>query len=216
MHQGTGGWGLPSRSPKADVGRSWPVRKGQWAGAGSTVRTELASACAFLNRGPCRRRDQPWGWRGRACGAGEVGGAAFQSVWPGFNTLSFLARPRGRPSAPRTLTDILGRRSDYTPPFFLKILYIYFWREGKGKRKRGSETSIGCLSHTPPNWGPDPQPRHMPWLGIKPETFQFADWRSTHGATPARADDPHFTDEQVEAQGLHTLPGATELLGGQG
>ena len=30
----------------------------------------------------------------------------------------------------------------------------------------------GCLSHAP-YWGPSPQPRHVPWLGIKPVTLQF-------------------------------------------
>ena len=44
----------------------------------------------------------------------------------------------------------------------------------------------GCLLHTP-NWGPDPKPRHVPWLGIEPVTFQFAGWRSIHWATPATA-----------------------------
>ena len=38
-----------------------------------------------------------------------------------------------------------------------------------------------------PNWGPGPQPRHVPWLGIKLATFLFAGQRSVHWATPARA-----------------------------
>ena len=36
--------------------------------------------------------------------------------------------------------------------FFFKIFKTYFWREGKGRRKRGGETSMcGCLiaSHVP-------------------------------------------------------------------
>ena len=46
--------------------------------------------------------------------------------------------------------------------FFLKILFIYFWREGKGGRKRGRDTSMcGCLSCAP-YWRPGPQPRHVP------------------------------------------------------
>ena len=49
------------------------------------------------------------------------------------------------------------------------------------------ERYIGrLLSHTP-YWGPGPQPRHMPWPGIKPATFWFAGLHSTHWATPARA-----------------------------
>ena len=36
----------------------------------------------------------------------------------------------------------------------LKILFMYFYREGKGRRKRQRETSMcGCLSHAPPPLG---------------------------------------------------------------
>ena len=71
--------------------------------------------------------------------------------------------------------------------YFVKILFIYFYREGKGRRKRGRETSMcGCLSCAP-YWGPGTQPRHVPWLGIEPVTLWFAGWHSVHWATPARA-----------------------------
>ena len=34
--------------------------------------------------------------------------------------------------------------------FYFKILFIYFYREGKGERKRGREILMcGCLSHAP-------------------------------------------------------------------
>ena len=66
---------------------------------------------------------------------------------------------------------------------FLKVLFIYLFFE----RKRGRETSMcGCLSCTP-NWGPGPQSRHMPWLGIKLATLWFTGQRSIHWSTPARA-----------------------------
>ena len=42
----------------------------------------------------------------------------------------------------------------------------------------------GCLWHAP-YWGPGPQPRHVPWLGIEPVTLWFASWCSVHWATPA-------------------------------
>ena len=49
------------------------------------------------------------------------------------------------------------------------ILFIYFYRG----RKRGREKSVcGCLSSTP-YWEPVPQPRHVPCLGIEPETLWF-------------------------------------------
>ena len=64
--------------------------------------------------------------------------------------------------------------------FFLNILFIYFSREGKGGRKKGRETSVcGCLSHAP-YWGPGPQPRHVPRLGIELVTLCFAVWQSIH------------------------------------
>ena len=71
-----------------------------------------------------------------------------------------------------------------------------YW-ERKGGRKRGEkhrctiDTSIRCLSHAP-DWGPAPQPRHVPWLRIKPVTFQFAVWRSIHWGTPGRVGSPDF------------------------
>ena len=45
---------------------------------------------------------------------------------------------------------------------------------------------IGFFLHSP-NWGPGPEPRHVPWPGIKPVTLWFAGWYSIHWATPARA-----------------------------
>ena len=45
-----------------------------------------------------------------------------------------------------------------------------------------------CLLHTP-TWGPGPQPRHVPWLGIELATLWFTDRHSIHWATPARAKD---------------------------
>ena len=65
-------------------------------------------------------------------------------------------------------------------------LFIYSYREGKGGRKRGKETSVcGFLSCTP-HWGPGMQPRRVPWLGIKPAILWFTGPCSIHWATPAR------------------------------
>ena len=76
--------------------------------------------------------------------------------------------------------------------FYLSIFiflkkYLFILERGKGGRKRGRETSMcGCLQCTP-YWGPDPQPRHVPWLGIQPATLWFAVQNSLYWATPARA-----------------------------
>ena len=59
--------------------------------------------------------------------------------------------------------DSLGATSVVNVPYhaFLKRFYLFF-REWKGERTRGRETSMcGCLSHAP-YWGPGPQPRHVP------------------------------------------------------
>ena len=54
--------------------------------------------------------------------------------------------------------------------FFFKRFYLFIFRG----RNRGRETSMcGCLSCAP-HWGPGPQPRHVPWLGIEPVTLWFA------------------------------------------
>ena len=53
-----------------------------------------------------------------------------------------------------------------------KSIYLFF-RERKGERKRRREILMcGCLSHVL-YWVPGPQPRHVPWLGIKLTTFRF-------------------------------------------
>ena len=75
---------------------------------------------------------------------------------------------------------------------FFKILFIFRERE-QMREKEGEkhwcarDTSFGCLLHAP-NWGPCRQPRHVPWLGIKPATLWFTSQHSIHWATPARAE----------------------------
>ena len=46
----------------------------------------------------------------------------------------------------------------------------------------------GHLSRAP-YWGPAPQPRHVPCLGIKLTTLWFTGWHSIHSATPATAEE---------------------------
>ena len=43
----------------------------------------------------------------------------------------------------------------------------------------------GCLSHAP-YWRPGPQPKQVPWLGVKPVTLWFPGPHSIHWVTPAR------------------------------
>ena len=89
---------------------------------------------------------------------------------------------------------------------FKKTLFIYLFLErGKGGRKRGRETSMcGCLLCAP-HWGPSLQPRHVPWLGIKPATLSFTGQCSIHWAIPARAV-AHLFDPFVYSWALGLLP----------
>ena len=79
---------------------------------------------------------------------------------------------------------------------FIFIYFILFYREGKGRRKRGRETSMcGCLLHTP-HWEPGLQYRHTPRLGIEPVTPWFPVRCSIHLAIPTRTDPSYLISYQ--------------------
>ena len=71
---------------------------------------------------------------------------------------------------------------------FLRFYLLICRQRGReGERKGERETSMcGWLSHTL-YWGPGPQPRHVPWLGIKQASLPFSGQYSVHWATPVRA-----------------------------
>ena len=65
--------------------------------------------------------------------------------------------------------------------------FIYFKREGKGRRKRGREISIrGCLLHSL-GWRPGLQPSHVSSLGMEFAILLFTVWCSIFCSTPTRA-----------------------------
>ena len=70
---------------------------------------------------------------------------------------------------------------------FLKDFIYLFLERGEGK-ERGKETSMCCCFSSSLNWGPGLQPRHVPWLGIKPATLWFTGPLSICWVTPARVD----------------------------
>ena len=71
--------------------------------------------------------------------------------------------------------------------FFKHFIYLFLKRGERRKRERGEEAWMGgCLLCTP-YWGPGPQPGHVHWLGIEPETLWFSGQYSVLWATPARA-----------------------------
>ena len=85
--------------------------------------------------------------------------------------------------------------------FFRFYLFVFRERGGKGEREeeklqREKETLIflfhlcmqslvdSCMC---PNQGLNPQPLHVPWMGIEPATFRFVGQCPTNWSTPARA-----------------------------
>ena len=74
--------------------------------------------------------------------------------------LCFCRRAGVSPRQPAGVLSPLKRKCCYCG--FFKVFIYLFYTEGKGRRKRGRETSVcGCLSYAP-YWGPGPQPRHVP------------------------------------------------------
>ena len=68
---------------------------------------------------------------------------------------------------------------------FLKdFIYLFFPERGR-EGEREKHQCVPAPRHAP-NWGPGPQLRHVPWLGIEPATLWFTSPRSVHWATPAR------------------------------
>ena len=75
---------------------------------------------------------------------------------------------------------------------FVFLRFYLFLERGEGReRKRGKHWCMrdrltGCLLHAP-NWGPDPQPRHVPWPGTELSPFLLSGQHWIYWATPARA-----------------------------
>ena len=65
--------------------------------------------------------------------------------------------------------------------FFLRF-YLFTFREWGRREKEGEKHSCVVAFY----WGPCLQPRHVPWLGIEPETLGFSGQCSVHWVTPAR------------------------------
>ena len=71
-------------------------------------------------------------------------------------------------------------------------MYLFLeYMRGEGGRKRGRGTSM-CERHQlvascmHPHWGPNLQPRHVPWLVIKLVTFRCVGRCPAHWATAVR------------------------------
>ena len=106
--------------------------------------------------------------------------------WPELNLLSYTSQGLYVLFYLILLTTFPSRYHwEVNYPFFKKnIFFIFRW--GKGGRKRGREKLdvrekhplVASLLH--PDGGLNPQPRRVPWLGIKPLTFCFVQPTEPH------------------------------------
>ena len=72
--------------------------------------------------------------------------------------------------------------------FFLKILFIYFLREGEREKEREKNISLWLPLVCPSTGDMTCNPGMCPTrLGIEPVTLWFTGWHSIQWATPARA-----------------------------
>ena len=111
-------------------------------------------------------------------------------IQAGSNLMSPCKLGRHGTGARTLATKLPAPHCAHTLFGFWKMLFIFREREREGEREGEKhwcvrDTSIGCLLHAT-YWGPGLQPRHVPWLRIKPVTFQFTDWHLIHWATPAK------------------------------
>ena len=80
----------------------------------------------------------------------------------------------------------------YNFVLFYFFRFCLFILEKNGGRKR-TETSMWERNMDPlPHQGPNPQPSHVPWPGIKPVIFCFVGCCPSHWAKPVRAHCANF------------------------
>ena len=70
---------------------------------------------------------------------------------------------------------------------FKKRFYLFLEKEeGRERNMEMREKHRPVASGMCPDQGPNPQSRHVPWLGIKLVTFHFVGWCPTNWVTPVR------------------------------
>ena len=65
---------------------------------------------------------------------------------------------------------------------FLRFYLLIFREKGRKREREGEKHQCVVASHVPFHRGPGPQPRHVPWLEIEPETCSL--WDNTQPTEP--------------------------------
>ena len=108
------------------------------------------------------------------------------TIWTAVFSSWFIQTLPVRQSGP----ERNGHKGYHTSRFWVCFFFFPHWRTFIDFRERGREEERerenidvrekhrSVASHTRPDWGSNPQPRHVPWSGIEPVTFQFTGWCS--------------------------------------
>ena len=60
--------------------------------------------------------------------------------------------------------------------YFLRFYFIIFRKRKRWERNIDAREKHWLVAYcTCPDWGPKPQPRYVPWPGMKPVTFHFVE-----------------------------------------
>ena len=99
--------------------------------------------------------------------------------------ISTTWRPKGKTLWAQVKCSVRARQVCIL--FFKSLLFILDRGEGREKERARNIHVWLPLTHPPPGTWLGLQPKHVPWLRIKPAALWFAGQCSIHWATPGRA-----------------------------
>ena len=96
---------------------------------------------------------------------------------------------------------------------YVYISCIYYRKRGVEERERERGIHMReqhglVASHMCSDWGLNPQPRHVPWLGIKPSAFWYMGRCSLKSTEPSGED---FLDLSITLEAVQILPSSNTI-----